>query len=299
MNDELQRFIDSLADQVLILEPGFRVMRANEALLQALGCSSDAVVGRYCYEISHGRSKPCSPPNGACPALDVWNGETMSRSIHVRTAADGSRRYIEVVASALTGLESESKEASGVRRVVEVVRDVTAQKQVSAKLVQRNRELAALLSMARALTRSLELETVLAEALRQAATVVGADAGAIYLFDRSKDRLELAAHKGLMEEFAQSLGHHVQNRGITTQSDQADGSVVFDRVSSALAEQFTPTSEVPLSSMASRPLRVAGRLVGVLTLLTREIRTFTPAETASLTALARGIAIGYRERATF
>jgi PAS domain-containing protein len=62
LNDELQRFIDSLADQVLILEPGFRVVRANEALLQALDCSSDAVVGRYCYEIGHGRSKPCSPP---------------------------------------------------------------------------------------------------------------------------------------------------------------------------------------------------------------------------------------------
>jgi hypothetical protein len=60
----------------------------------------------------------------------------MSRSIHVHIAADGSRRYVEVIASSLTGLEGESEEASAVRRVVEVVRDVTAQKQVSAKLVQ-------------------------------------------------------------------------------------------------------------------------------------------------------------------
>jgi two-component system NtrC family sensor kinase len=299
LSDELQQFIDSLADQVLILEPGFRVVRANEVLLQALGCSSDAVVGQYCYQIAHGRSKPCSSPSGACPALDVWNGETMSRSIHVRTAPDGSRRYIEVIASALTDLEGESEGASGVRLVVEVVRDVTAQKQVSAKLVRRNRELAALLSMARALTRSLELETVLAEALRQAATVVGADAGAIYLADESKGRLELAAHKGLAEEFAQSLGRHAQNEGITTQSAQAGGAVVFAPVSSALAEKYTSAGEIPLSSMASRPLRVAGRLVGVLTLLFRESRTFTPAETASLIALARALAIAIENARLF
>ena len=37
MSDELQRVIDSLADQVLVLEPGFRVVQANQALLQALG----------------------------------------------------------------------------------------------------------------------------------------------------------------------------------------------------------------------------------------------------------------------
>jgi two-component system NtrC family sensor kinase len=299
LSDELQRFIDSLADQVMILEPGFRVVRANAALLLALGRSSDAVVGRYCYEIGHGRSKPCSPPTGACPALDVWNGETTSRSIHVRTAADGARRYIEVVASLFKGLEGESEEASDVRQVVEVIRDVTAQKQVSAKLVQRNRELAALLSMARALTRSLELETVLAEALRQAATVVGADAGAIYLYHRTQDSLELAAHKGLKEEFAQAMGHYVQNKGIIAQSSQTDGSVIFDRVPSALTEQHTPAGEVPLGSMASRPLRVAGRLVGVLTLLTRETRTFTPAETASLTALARGLAIAIENARLF
>jgi two-component system NtrC family sensor kinase len=299
LSDKLQRFIDSLADQVMILEPGFRVVRANKALLHASGCSSDAVVGRYCYEIGHGRSKPCSHPSGACPALDVWNGEAMSRSIHVRTAADGSRRYVEVIASALAGLDGESESASGVRRVVEVVRDVTAQRQVSAKLVRRNRELAALLSMARALTRSLELETVLAEALRQATIVVGADAGAIYLVDTSRDGLKLAAHKGLAEEFAQSLGRHAQNRGITDQSDQSEGSVVFDRVPSALAEKYTPASEIPLSSMASRPLRVAGRLVGVLTLLTRETRTFTLAETASLTALARGLAIAIENAQLF
>jgi hypothetical protein len=297
LSDELQRFIDSLTDQVMILEPGFRIVRANAALLLALGRSGDAVVGRHCYEIGHGRSKPCSPPDGACPALDVWNGEATSRSIHVRTAADGARRYVEVVASSLRGLGE--NEAGGVRQVIEVIRDVTAQKQVSAKLVQRNRELAALLSMARALTRSLELETVLAEALRQAATVVGADAGAIYLYNRTQDSLELAAHKGLKEEFAQAMGHYVQNKGIIAQSSQTDGSVIFDRVPSVLTEQHTPAGEVPLGSIASRPLRVAGRLVGVLTLLTRETRTFTLAETASLTALARGLAIAIENARLF
>jgi hypothetical protein len=268
VGDELQQFIDSLADQVLILEPGFRVVRANKALLQALDCSIDKVVNRHCYEVHHSRSKPCAPPNGDCPALDVWNGKATSRSIHIHPSPDGSRRYIEIVASPL-------KDKQGrVQQVVEIMRDVTDQKQVGAKLVQRNRELAALLSMARALTRSLELETVLAEALRQAAIVVGADAGAIYLYDETKNKLTLTAHKGLEKEFAESLARDVWSTEITDQFRQADGKVIFDRVPSALAERYTQTDQVPLSDMASRPLRVAGRLVGILTLFTRQTHTF-------------------------
>lgn len=293
MSDELQQFIDSLADQVLILEPGFRVVRANKALLQALDCSIDEVVNRHCYEACHNRSKPCAPPDGDCPALDVWNGKEMGRSIHIHHSANGSRRYIEIVASPL------EDEGGHAQQVVEVMRDVTDQKLVGAKLVQRNRELAALLSMARALTGSLELETVLAEALRQAAIVVGADAGAIYLYDETKNKLTLTAHKGLEKEFAESLARDVWSTEITDQFHQADGKVIFDRVPPALAERYTQADQVPLSDMASRPLRVAGQLVGILTLFTRGTHAFAPAEIASLTALARGLAVAIQNAQLF
>ncbi|MFQ6102320.1 MAG: PAS domain-containing protein [Anaerolineae bacterium] len=293
MSDELQRFIDSLADQVLVLDPGFRVVRANRALLEALGRTNDEVAGHYCYEIGHGRSKPCSPPDCACPALAIWNGETTSRAIHVHSTAEGSKRYMEIVASLLQDDEGQG------RRVIEVMRDVTAQKQVGAKLVQRNRELAALLSMARALTRSLELETVLAEALRQAAIVADADAGAIYLCDKIENELVLAAHKGLTEGLAQSLARCVWNENIVDRSHRANGEVIFGQIPPTLVEQYTPPGEVPLGTMASQPLRVAGRLVGVLTLLTREPRTFTSAEVASLTALTRGLAVAIENARLF
>ncbi|MGD2176914.1 MAG: PAS domain-containing protein [Anaerolineae bacterium] len=293
LGDELQRFIDSLADQVLILEPGFRIARANQALLRALGRSSDEVVGRRCYEVGHGRSKPCSPPDETCPALEVWNGKTMGRSVHTHVTADGSKRYTEVVASPFRD------EEGGVRQVVEVMRDVTAQEQVGAKLVQRNRELAALLGMARAVTRSLELETVLAEALHQAAVVVGADAGAIYLCDEVDGNLVLAAHKGLPKAFAEALAHEAWRTVSADQSRQANGSVTFDRVRPALVERHTPADEVPLGAMTSHPLQVAGRPVGVLTLLARETRTFAPAEIASLTALARGLAVAIENARLF
>jgi PAS domain S-box-containing protein len=51
--------------------------------------------------------------------------------------------------------------------------------------------------------------------------------------------------------------------------------------------------------MASRPLRVAGRLVGILTLLTRGTHTFAPAEIASLTALSRGLAVAIENARLF
>jgi two-component system NtrC family sensor kinase len=285
LSDELQRFIDSLADQVLVLGPGFRVERANKALLQALGCSSDEVVGRHCYAVGFGHSEPCSRRSGICPALEVWNGEAMSRTIHVHRAADSSLRYVEIIASPLSG------EAPDEQWVVEIMRDVTDHKRLEDELVRRNRELAALLGVARASTRSLELKTVLAEALHQATVVVDADAGAIYLCDETLDDLVLAAHEGLPQEFAQALIHCVSREGITGQARQEHGGVIFDRVPPELAECYTPGGEVPLGAMVSRPLRVTGRLVGVLTLLTHEPHTFARAEIASLTALTRGLSV--------
>lgn len=292
MNDDLQRFIDSLADQVLVIDSGFRIVRANEAMLQALGYYGDEVVGRHCYEVGHGRSQPCAPPDGSCPALEVWNGEAMGRGIHIHLAADDSKRYIEIVASPLKDREGQ------VQQVVEVMRDVTAQKQVGAKLVQRNRELAALLSMVRAVARSLELDTVLNEALHQAITLVGADASAIYLCGE-KDAPVLAAYRGLTKEFATALAPYAWSEGVTGQSQQTSGTVIFDRVPPALAAQYALAGEVPMDDMTTRPLRVAGRLVGVLTLLTREHHAFTPAEIASLTALARGLAIAIENARLF
>jgi two-component system NtrC family sensor kinase len=293
MDDELQRFIDSLADQVLVLEPDFHIARANRALLQNVGRADHEVVGHYCYEINHSRTEPCSPPTGTCPALEVWNGKSIGRSIHTHLAPDGSERYVEVVACPL------ETEHGIVRHVVEVIRDVTAQERVSTKLVQRNRELAALLSMARALTRSLELETVLTEALHQVSIVADSDAGAIYLWDHAQHDLVLAAHKGLTKEFAQSLASHVWSEESAQQARQENRAVIVDQVPPDLVQRHGLADEVPLHTMATRPLRVAGRLVGVLTLLTRETGTFTPAEIAPLTALARSLAVAIQNARLF
>jgi len=217
----------------------------------------------------------------------------VSRTIHVHRTADGSERHVEIVASPLRGEKRDGQ------WVVEVMRDVTARKRIADELVQRNRELAALLGVARASTRSLELQTVLAEALHQAAVVVGADAGAIYMWDKVAGDLVLAAHEGLPQEFAQALTRYASSEGITDQARHAAGAVVFDRVAPALVERYTPAGEVPLGAMVSRPLRVTGRLVGVLTLLSHEPRTFAPAEIASLTALARGLAVAIENARLF
>ncbi|MGD1995633.1 MAG: PAS domain-containing protein [Anaerolineae bacterium] len=293
MGDQLQWFIDSLADQVLVLEPDFRIARANRALLQALGCANDEVVGRPCYEVSHGRSEPCSPPNGMCPAVDVWNGETMSHSTHVHAKDDGSQRFIEVVATPL------KDEEGRVRQVVEVMRDVTARKRLEAELVQRNRELAALLSMTGAVARSLELDTVVAEALRQAEALVGADACAIYLWGKDADVPVLAAYDGLTEEFARTLPGLLEGKGEAAAATQSNGVVIYEQPPPALTEKCAELDEIPMGALLSLPLRVASRAVGILILGTEEPYAFSQSEVALLTALARGLAVAIENARLF
>ncbi len=56
--DEWQTTFDSTNDQILLLDRQFRVLRANAAAVSFVGVSFEGIVGRHCYNVMHGASKP-------------------------------------------------------------------------------------------------------------------------------------------------------------------------------------------------------------------------------------------------
>lgn len=77
--EEWARTFDSVPDLISIIDKNHTVIRANKALAQRLGLTTDQCKGIRCYEAIHGLS--CAP--GFCPhSQTIFDGETHTSEVH-------------------------------------------------------------------------------------------------------------------------------------------------------------------------------------------------------------------------
>lgn len=55
---EWKATFDTVSDSVMLLDEDFRIRRANRATGELLGIDPNAIVGRHCYEVMHGKDRP-------------------------------------------------------------------------------------------------------------------------------------------------------------------------------------------------------------------------------------------------
>jgi signal transduction histidine kinase len=161
---------------------------------------------------------------------------------------------------------------------------------VPAQLAQER--LAALAALSEAVNRSLDLDTVLEQALEQALALMHFDAGDIRLLVR--DHLELRASRGMSASFLSQeaiipLGHCFCGRAAGT----GEVTVIDDlarfpalSTSSCGCEQFTALVSVPIYTTATGE---AGRVVGLLHAASRSPREFKPEDRDFLIAIGAQI----------
>jgi PAS domain S-box-containing protein len=106
---------DSISDFVSIHDRDFRIVRANRSLSNLFKMEPREVIGRYCYELLHGSSGPCSE----CPYIRTMETKMPAtlESFH-----DGWGIYIEITTSPIFN------EIGEVINCVHIVRDITERK---------------------------------------------------------------------------------------------------------------------------------------------------------------------------
>ncbi len=134
----LKSIINSLEDELLVVDRNYRIIDTNDTLLLRHGKSRQEVVGQHCYKISHGQSRPCRPPYHECPVKSVWETGKPARVTHTHAYDAGGKkqkRYLDIVASPI--LDSKGN----VTAVIELMRDVTEAKKMELKIARLHKEL--------------------------------------------------------------------------------------------------------------------------------------------------------------
>lgn len=120
---EEKRYFESLLysmhEDIMVIDQNYRVTDVNKAFLVTAGRKRQEVIGRHCYEISHGYNEPCEKHGEECVLQQVFETGNPSSCRHQHIRADGSKIWVDLLLSPL------KDENGNVKRIIETVRDVT------------------------------------------------------------------------------------------------------------------------------------------------------------------------------
>jgi two-component system NtrC family sensor kinase len=113
-------FINELIQEdVMIIGSNYKILDINDTLLKKLGLERKEAVGRYCYEITHKLTQPCSGKDHKCPLEETLKTRKPTKETHVHKDKDNKNVYYSISAYPFF----ENGEIIG---AIELSRDITA-----------------------------------------------------------------------------------------------------------------------------------------------------------------------------
>ncbi len=109
----------SMHEDILVIDRDYVVTDMNNSLLTTTGSTREEVVGRHCYEVSHGINRPCSECGEECLLQEVFETGEKRNCSHEHKRVDGSPVQVDILLSPL------KDEDGNVTHVIEAARDIT------------------------------------------------------------------------------------------------------------------------------------------------------------------------------
>lgn len=284
----LQAIIDSLGDELMVIDRNFRIIDANSAVLSRHGKRREEVVGKYCYEVSHSSTEPCNLPFHECPVKEVWKTGKPARIMHVHTytfKGEEQKRHIDGIASPIVDSKGD------IIAVAYVMRDITETKELESRITKAHQELLTLNTIGSVVSQSLDLDTVLKSALDKTLEVMEGSIGGILLLDEERQMLCYRVHRGLSSRYAEEMCLRL-GEGIAGKVAQTGEAILVDDISkdSRAAHPALIAAE-GIRTFACVPLRSKEKVLGVLNIASHEAGRLSSEDIRLLDSIAAQIAI--------
>ncbi len=248
----LQAIADGLEDKLIVLDSEYRVRFANSAICQSCE-STESPIGKHCYEVFQGRDKPCGSPLWECPLGKVVRSASSATLIH-----PSRNRYVKITMWPL-------KDSHGnIDAVVELRRDVSAEREREREILRRHYHLDALSRVSSAVSGLGSLPAILNVALDTVLQIFSGSVGGILLFDEKIQKLCYKVHRGLSAKYAGEMCL-TMGEGIAGKVAQTGESILLEDISR------NPDVTLPalisaegLKGFISVPLKAKEKVVGVM-----------------------------------
>ncbi len=278
----LQDIMEGLEDELLVVDSEYRVKSANSAIRHKLPESTESPIGRHCYEVFHGRDKPCSAPLWECPLRKVLQSSSPATIIH-----PDRNKYIKVTMWPL-------KNSHGrIKAVFELRKDITAERELEKEILRRHHHLDALSRISCAVSGLTNLDAILNTALDIVLQIFAGSVGGILLFDEQIQKLCYKVHRGLSAKYAGEMCI-TMNKGIAGKVAQTGEPILVEDISKDpdAARPDLITTE-GLKGFVSVPLKAKDKIMGVMNVASYLPGQFSPDDMYLLNSIGYqlGIAI--------
>ncbi len=115
----LKRILNGMIETLVVVDRNYKILDANRCFLEQYKVNHDEVIGKFCYEISHGSTVPCFQTGYTCPVKIGFESGRRSRVEHTHVDSKGGKYIVEISAFPLLSPTGE------VENVVEVSHDIT------------------------------------------------------------------------------------------------------------------------------------------------------------------------------
>ena len=164
-------------------------------------------------------------------------------------------------------------------------------RQRTEELERRNRELAALNSIAATVSRSLDLETTMSASLDGVLDIMRADAGSICLADGHGGGQATDVQRGFPAAAAQACLNPSSDDCLCSQAIREGEAILVKDVSQRLSQLQAACPAQGFTSMAVVPLRTKDRPLGILLVASRRPHQLGPSDVELLTAIGNTVGV--------
>ncbi len=118
-NHYFRSLLHNIHEDILVIDQDYLITDVNKTFLVTAGLKREEVIGRHCYEISHGYNEPCEVHGEECMLQKVLETGMACISCNQNIHAEGWKAWVDILMSPFRDEEGK------VTHVIEAVRDVT------------------------------------------------------------------------------------------------------------------------------------------------------------------------------
>ena len=169
--------------------------------------------------------------------------------------------------------------------------ELKRQKDESQRKVKGQEVLAAIFGL---VSRSLNLQVILDDVLEMILEAIKVDSGCIFLLDKEKEELNLKVYRGFEAEYVKSISRQkLSKKCVYTEVIQKKEPIVIADIRKYSRFTINSLSKKDIRSFACTPLMSKGKVMGVLSLSSRDYYRLVPEEMQLLKSIgdAVGVAI--------